>query len=338
MKYDVVGDVEWEQMYTRGSSRIYSVQQTDDRGYICFGWIRPTGNFDYWLFKTDLTGNIEWEQTFGSDQDDIGYSLEQTNDGGLVLAGYTFETENSGGLLIKTDSNGDIIWNRYFNDASWIHSVQQTNDGGFILAGMTNDMGSGLDDFILIKTDSNGLEEWSYPYGGSAHDIARCVSQTSDGGYIIAGQTNSFGNAMEGWIVKTDANGVEEWNQTFGSSSNDAFNAIDLTDDNGFIITGYKGITGSIYEDGWLVKINVNGDLDWEQTYQFTDLTIGYSVNQTIDQGFVIAGTSHSGADNDILIFKTDDEGNINDQTRNIKTKQIIKDKKNLKKGLNYEK
>jgi len=338
VKYDVVGDVEWEQMYTEGSSIISSIQQTIDGGFVCLGRKHTTGDYNYWLVKTDDIGNIEWERAFGSGQPDYGFSLEQTNDGGFVLAGYTFETENSGGLLIKTDSNGDIIWNRYFNDASWIHSVQQTNDGGFILAGMTNDMGSGLDDFILIKTDSNGLEEWSYPYGGSADDIARCVSQTSDGGYIIVGQTSSFGSGLDdGWIVKTDANGIEEWNQAYGGSSNDAFNAIELTDDNGFIITGYKNVTGSIYEDGWLMKINVNGDLDWEQTYQFTDHTKGYSVNQTIDQGFVIAGTSHSGADNDILIFKTDDEGNINNRALSRKTKKILNNKKKTLKGVNKD-
>jgi hypothetical protein len=341
IKYDIFGNIMWEQTYPDDHCRLSSVQQTNDGGYICLGRIAPTGQYNFWLVKTDMNGDIEWEQTFGSDQHDYGYSLEQTNDGGFVLAGYTFETENSGGLLIKTDSNGNMIWNSYFNDANWIYSVQQTNDEGFILTGMTNHMGSGNDDFVLIKTDSNGLEEWSYPYGGSDFEIARCVSQTSEGGFIIVGQTNSFGSGMcDGWIVKTDAYGIEEWNQTYGSSLNDAFNAIELTDDNGFIITGYKNVTGSIYEEGWLVKINVNGDIDWEQTYQFTDHTIGYSVNQTIDQGFVIAGTTNSGAYDDILIFKTDNVGNINEQTssRNTNRKQISRDKKRILKVVDHEK
>jgi hypothetical protein len=331
VKYDALGNIEWQQTYNEELYQISSIKQTDDGGYVCLGRISRTGNYDYWLSKTNATGNIEWEQFFGSDQNDYGFSLVQTNDGCYILAGYTFEEENSGGLLIKTDSNGNFIWNSYFNDANHIYSVLQAIDGGYILAGKTSHFGSGGDDFYLVKTNSNGLEEWSYPYGGSGSDIARSVIQTSDGGYLIAGQTSSFGSGYnDGWVVKVDNNGIEEWSQTYGGNQYDIFNDITPTNDGGYLLTGYKDFTGNLFENCWIVKINSNGALQWESTLFDNNGIIGNKIIQTLDNGCAVAGSKQA-PDDRFYILKTDDEGNLHEQIAKSKSKYKNKKHKNSK-------
>jgi hypothetical protein len=123
--------------------------------------------------------------------------------------------------LVKTDSSGNKQWDKTFGGTDWdeAHSVQQTSDGGYILAGETNSYGAGSCDFWLVKTDSNGNKQWDKTFGGIDHDKAVSVQQTSDGGYILAGETYSYGaGSRDFWLVKTDSNGNKQWDKTFGGT------------------------------------------------------------------------------------------------------------------------
>ena len=243
----------------------YSVQQTTDGGYIITGTTLSFGNDDgdVWLIKTDSYGNEDWNNTFSGS----GYSVQQTTDGGYIITG-----NNGSGdvLLIKTDTEGNEEWNRTFggpDDDEGI-SVQQTTDGGYIITGYTESFGNGGSDVWLIKTDSEGNEEWNQTFGGSGYDTGFSVQQITDGGYIITGFTFSFGNVnFIVWLIKTDTNGNEEWNQTLGGSSDDKGFSVQQTTDGGYIITGSTKSFGNGNDDVWLIKTNSEGNEEWNKTF-----------------------------------------------------------------------
>jgi len=187
----------------------YSVQQTSDGGYIITGHTDSygAGGYDVWLIKTDSSGSVAWNKTFGGSSGDGGYSVQQTSDGGYIIVGITYSYGAGGGdvWLIKTNSSGNVAWNKTFGGSSGDdgYSVQQTSDGGYIIVGITYSYGAGSADVWLIKTDSSGNEIWDKTFGGSDDDSGISVQQTSDGGYIIAGETFSYGaGSNDVWLIK----------------------------------------------------------------------------------------------------------------------------------------
>ena len=160
---------------------------------------------------------------------------------------------------MKTDSNGNKVWGKFFGGPYWdvARSVQQTSDGGYIIAGSTMSYGAGAYDFWLVKTDSNGNKIWDKTFGGPYWDVARSVQQTSDGGYILAGFTMSYGAGphSDAWLVKTDSNGNEEWNKTFGGPEEDAACSVQQTSDGGYIVAGWTESKGAGGGDAWVIKL-----------------------------------------------------------------------------------
>jgi hypothetical protein len=189
-----------------------SVQQTSDGGYIVAGYTYSfgAGGDDIFLIKTYANGNLQWAKTYGGTWDDWARSVRQTSDGGYIVAGFTgsFGAGGDDIFLIKTDANGNISWAKTYGGtySDYAYSVQQTSDGGYIVAGYTYSFGAGDYDIFLIKTDANGNVQWAKTYGGTSDDWAFSVQQISDGGYIVAGYTGSFG-VGGAFLVKTDANG-----------------------------------------------------------------------------------------------------------------------------------
>ena len=297
----------------------HDVFQTGDGGYIIAGGTHSfgLGGSDAWLIKVDANGSEDWSETFGSLHDDSALSVRQAADGGYIIAGgtHSFGLGGSDVWLIKTDANGNEDWSKTFGSLhdDWATCVRQTSDGGYIVAGATYSFGAGGTDMWLIKVDAGGNEEWSETFGGLGDDSANSVEQTSDGGYIVAGATRSFGaGGTDVWLLKTDAGGNEEWSETFGGLHDDSAQSAEQTIEGGYIVAGGTYSFGAGGADMWLLKTDAGGNEEWSETFGGLHDDKGWSIDETVGGGYILAGetTSFGLGDVDAWLIRTDSEGN----------------------------
>jgi len=310
-------EIIWSRTYGGSASDVsWRVCQTQDGGYIMIGDTESYGNWkQIYLIKTDSRGDTLWTRNYGGYGLEQGLSVQQTADGGYVLSG----TTTSFGFafqayLIKTNSRGDTVWTRTYGGSDWENasSVRQTIDGGYIIAGWTYTYGAGGADVYLIKTDSRGRVRWTKTYGGSRDDFGWWVEQTSDGGYIICGTTRSFGIPQYNvYLIKTDSEGDTLWTKIYYpwySYQNEGF-CCQQTEDGGYIVSGFTIDQGTGKMGIYLIKTDAQGDTLWTRIYGTGDYVVGFSVRQTFDGGYIVAGIIDTGSGNDIYVVKTDSEG-----------------------------
>ena len=302
------GEFLWNRTYGKVGYELecFAGQQTSDGGYMLIGGSR--GFFadygDAWLGKTDETGDMLWNRTYGGEGHEYAFSGQQTADGGYILAGvaYPLGINNGDFYLVKTDSYGNMEWNKTYggssNEAAW--SVQQTSDGGCILAGETYSFGAGYTDCWLVKTDSNGKMEWNKTYGGNWFDVAYCVRQTTDGGYVFAGfQGWDGGQHMHGgsaYVFKTNSSGEIESGDGFSGTPADSGWAraysVKETSDGGYIVAGDTSVEGQSGGRMFLLKTHSKGSgFDWSGIYGGNDQANARDAIQTTDGGYAVAGS-----------------------------------------------
>ena len=302
LKTDVNGDLLWQKTFGGANSdRGFSIAQTADNGFIITG--RKTGynsDWDVYLIKTDSNGNLLWEKTFGdSNFSNEGNSIIEDSDGNFVITGET--TPNDGSfttdvLLIKTDPVGNLLWEKTFSwdNQDYARSVIEDSNGNYVIVGYTNITSeAGRPDAYLIKTDKNGNLIWERTYGGLEYDDGQSVVESSDGGYIVAGGTSSFGQYNDDYIFKTDINGNLIWEKTWGDYRGQHAYSIKAMPEGGFVIGGTTG-TSSDGSDFYLRKITESGEFEWVKTYGNSGNEGCRSIAITEDQGIIMIGSTFS--------------------------------------------
>ena len=329
IKTNSAGDILWTRTYgTYHYDYATCVHQTNDGGYIIFG---ETDSYDpnFWegfLIKTDSYGDTLWTRHLG----DYAYYFFQSgielNGSGYVAVGFTKPgaADPEDIWLVKTDSNGDTVWTKTFggSERDIPSSIYRTFDGGFIISGSTESQGAGNLDALLIKTDHDGNLAWSKTYGGIKRDIASDVKQTLDGGYIIAGQTESFGHAnyyTDAWLIRTDNNGDTIWTKTFGTEMHDGAMSVAQATDGGFVWTGYKYIS-TFVQDLWIVRTDANGNTLSSKTYGGTFNSIGRCINNNSDGSLIISGNYYNEMTNTRDIWLLNFDPTISDIKRDADT------------------
>jgi hypothetical protein len=315
------GDTLWTKVYGgEYNESAFSVQQTTDGGYVVVGYSYTfgPGNYDVYLLKMDANGDTSWTRTYGGTDGDYGYSVQQTTDGGYVIAGNTdsFGGANDDMFLVKTDTDGDTMWTRTYDGPGGYelaYYVQQTTDGGYIIAGYTYFVGTSDRDVFLVKTDGDGETLWTRSYGGDAADIARSAQQTTDGGYILAGYSESFGGGNGvAWLIKTDANGDTLWTRIYEGVRGAEARSVQQTTDGGYIVGGHTDPWGGT-ADIYLIKIDPNGQTEWTRTHGGRNDDYGHCVQETADGGYIVTGYTWSfGAGwYDVCLLRTDAKGKL---------------------------
>jgi hypothetical protein len=267
----------WSRTY--GGADLDSVEaviQTSEGGYALAGRTKSfgSGDYEFWLIKTDSLGNLEWNKTYGAGS---AYAIVQTSDGGYVIGG---------SRLVKTDSGGNIEWEK--NYSSGIISMVQTSDGGYVLTGS---------EFWLAKTDALGELQWERNHDGPEMESAQCVIQTSEGGYAIAGYTRPGAGEGDFLLIKTDPLGEMEWSKTYGSQDKDEGHVVVQTRDGGYALAGLMWNRSG--GDAGLVKTDSTGNIQWKRNYGEGS---AWAMTLTIDGGYIMACSS---------LVKIDSEGKI---------------------------
>lgn len=230
--------------------------------------------------KTDANGVIQWHQTYGNNDYDPfgedGYyirSIIQSSDNGFVFIGEAYYSslglyENQEGWFVKTDAMGELQWNKTLTEISYIHNLIQTFDDGFILVSEVNSNVTDSD-IWLGKTDNAGNLLWNRTFGGYEDDKATEIIQTSDGGFALAGETSFYeAGGADFWLVKTDSNGLVQWNHTYGGTMKDILYSMTFVSDGGFTLVGSSYSYGTDDYRRWLVKTDNMGTMLWSQIYQ----------------------------------------------------------------------
>ncbi|MDD2889105.1 MAG: T9SS type A sorting domain-containing protein [bacterium] len=330
------GDTLWTKVFGGTGLDIgWATQQTYDGGFIITGYTKSfgAGNWDVYLIRTDSLGDTIWTKTFGGTEDDWGSSVQQTSDSGFIIVGGTCSFGYNV-YLIRTNSSGDILWTKVFGgtggELAW--SVQQTQDSGFIITGSTNSFGAGGDDVYLIKINSSGDTLWTKTYGGTDYEYGASVQQVKDGGFIIAGWTNSFGmgipNYSNVYIIRTDSFGNTVWTKTYGGIYDDCGYSVQQTQDSGFIIAG---LTGSYGSGVYVLRTDFFGDTIWTKTIGGTVHDGGYSVQQTEDGGYIIAGYtgSYGAGTDDVYLIRLGKETGVEEKLNPAKAGSKLKIEQN---------
>ena len=318
---------------------------------------------DFWIVKINSNGNILWQKTIGGDGAEILGDLKLTEDGGIILGGSSAspisgnKTQDTVGLMdfwvVKLDKNGNISWDKVYGGIKndYLRSMEQTRDNGYILGGISNSDISGNKtensqgdvDFWVIKIDSVGSIQWQNTIGGSFEDELNSLHQTIDNGFILGGFSGSHisGDKTEDrhgdydyWIIKLDSIGNIVWQNTIGGDDVDKLNSILLTNDNGYLLTGYSSsnisvdktensitLNQSSTRDFWIIKIDNIGNIVWQRTIGGYADDMAITSESTVDGGYIVGGISNSGVSPqknegsfgqmDYWIVKLDANGNI---------------------------
>lgn len=333
-KVDESGNVKWNFKFgDTETEEVYSIIKTKDGGYVTVGSSDSYGFSvdikDTWVVKVDGNGKLVWRQTYG-DQLSIeeGTCIKETEDGGFIIGGkiISLESEDPSGdaFVLKIDKQGTEQWRKTYGGLKNDEAVDiAITKDSYTIIGNTESSGKGKWDIWMFNIDLEGTLKWEKTYGGGDTEKANQFTQTPDGGFAIVGYSYTFAEAsLDCWVVKTDANGEQQWHKSFGGLSYDEGHGITLTSDGGYAVVGYTevwvpdeyGDNTSI--DGFntlLVKLDGNGNKLWEKSIGGVKEQRGYAVIEAENKDLIIVGSQQTSDQNNfgILLIRTNPNGSI---------------------------
>ncbi|USZ69959.1 hypothetical protein NGM10_16275 (plasmid) [Halorussus salilacus] len=300
---------QWRHTYgASGDDTFADLVPTDDGGYLLVGWTED-GDRDGWVLKTDGGGEKEWERSLGGNGTDRFYGVAETDDG-YLLAGRTDQNSGPNGWIVELSSDGDLEDERIADPGAFY--ALEPDDSGYLLAGWTR--GDGREG-RATKLGSDGATEWSETYAtpeGYDAGYLRAIVPTDDG-YYLAGKTE--GDSDDGWALSVDSDGSQNWQSTAGGPDRDdvwaAAPAGDGESDAGFVMAGETESNATGPRDGWLVKFDDDGEVEWERRHG-GDGTQWLDSAMATDDGFLFTGSSDANSDSvDGYVLATDPEGEV---------------------------
>jgi len=296
-----------------------SVIQMNDGGYIFTGYSAGygAGSNDIVIAEFNPDGVPGWGMTLGGIGSDMGYEIINTSDGGFAITGTTasYGAGLSDMFLAKFASDKSLTWISTWGGAAGDNgrSLVQTDDGGYAVVGYTASFGAGGNDIFLAKYQSDGTLSWSKTYGGALSDIGSVIKKTSDGEFILAGYTQSFGaGGSDIFIAKLTSDGTFAWANTWGGTLSDIGNGLVLAGDGGYVISGSTSNYGAGSSDFLIAKFTSDGNFLWNKIWGGAGVDTSNSLIR-VNDGFVAAGLTQSfgqGSD-DTAIVKYDSDGNL---------------------------
>lgn len=316
IKLDQRGEVEWHRSLNAGREEImYWFTRTTDNGLILAGGSTSfaPGPHNGWAVRLDEAGGIVWQRAFGGEGQDHFLSIAPAGGDGFMIAGRTFSLgPNPGNIwLLRLDGGGSIVKEQALDvqnpdDASV--SIVGASDGDFLVTGWCGG------DLCVVRTDGEGQVRWVKTYGHSDTEEGRCIEETRDGGFIVAGGIRSEGNgARDVWVLKLDGNGDVLWQKAYGGRQFEGAMSIQETMDRGYCLAGYTSSFGMGWHDVWVLRLDEGGGILWQKTYGGEGTDEAFRIRQTPDRGFIIgARTDSFGAGgSDIWVLKLDAGGDI---------------------------
>ncbi|MEO8087057.1 MAG: T9SS type A sorting domain-containing protein [Bacteroidota bacterium] len=290
---------------------------TTDKGFFMAGGANVNAtDVEFCLFKTDSLGNLIFGKTYGTGGIDYFYCGIETLDGGFLLGGSTDTSNNVSAdiYLVKTDGDGNLQWAKNYSGSNYemARAAVQTSDSGFLIVGSTKSFGAGNSDCFLMRLDALGNIQWAKTYGSASVDDGLCVTKTADGGFAIAGETLGFGSGTyDSWFIKTDSAGNIEWDKTYGGANYEYTSALIQTQDHGYLQAGSTGSFGVGDYEGYLVKTDSAGNIEWSKSYGDTTNDHLNSAYQSLDGGYVLSFSNYNFSTGkwDGMIIKTDAAG-----------------------------
>ena len=337
LKFDSNHELEWSKTFGGSDDdRGTNLVQTNDNGFLITGFSRSSdgdisenaGNYDFWVAKLDVTGQLIWEKSFGYTGADQSYAIKKIANGGYLLGG-SLDVTASGGQgnsksqkhaggdfwLIKIDENGNNLWSKYFGGqfTDILYDIEETDSGDFILVGssdsddadISNNIGSY--DFWVLKVDKDGSKIWEKNFGGSQADEAFSIVKTSNNQFLIAGNSRSSDvnvsvtmGSSDIWLIKIDSDGNLLWEKSFGGSSFEIAKKIIKNNNQEYYIVGSSRssdigvLTNQGNKDVWIISVNENGTINWQKSMGGTELDEANSVIETNKNEIIVAGETWS--------------------------------------------
>jgi hypothetical protein len=279
------------------------IVSTKDKGFMTIGSTNSfgSGKNDIYVVKMDSLGNLMWSKTYGGFLDDFGHSIDKTPDGNYIIAAHslTYSKDYTDVCLIKIDEDGNVIWGRTYglDKSDYANRVIVTKDGGFVLLGETINFlnHEKNSDILVVRMDSEGAVLWAKVYGGNNTDYGYSIQETTDGGFIIGGETNSYGaGEWDFYCLKLKKDGVVQFSKTFGDKKADYGRYAIQTKDGGYLIGGNTYNFNTYDIDLCLVKMNGSGAVEWSKTYGGTGTDYLLCLKNMDDNKFIASGYTNS--------------------------------------------